>query len=95
MELISTPTPAKTGFNWGNFFSFKTLITLHIIQAVYVIVAILLTLGGLIMMFSIIGFLPGLLLLTAGNIFWRIWCELIIVFFRINKTLSNIDEKIK
>jgi hypothetical protein len=37
----------------------------------------------------------GLIFLICGNILWRISCELIIVFFRINNTLSNIDANTK
>jgi hypothetical protein len=90
------------------------MITLRIIQIVYAIVAVLITLGGLIAMFKGGGgrgyggyggydsgsFIPGgpvmgLIVLIFGNIMWRMWCELIIVFFRINKTLNSIDEKTK
>lgn len=41
------------------------------------------------------GFFGGLLIIIFGNVIWRIWCELIIVFFRINKSLNNIDDKTK
>ena len=41
------------------------------------------------------GFFGGLLLIIFGNVVWRIWCELIIGFFRINKSLNNIDDKTK
>ena len=37
------------------------------------------------------GFFGGLIILVVGNIGWRMWCELIIVFFRMNKTLNNIE----
>ena len=37
------------------------------------------------------GFFGGLIMLIVGNVGWRIWCELIIIFFRINKTLNNIE----
>ena len=95
-------TNNSKGFNWSDFLSFKMMITLKIIQIVYVIIAALITIGGLISMFtggdnSMLpgGPLYGILIIVFGNILWRIWCELIIVFFRMNKTLSNIDEKTK
>ncbi|HXB06298.1 MAG TPA: DUF4282 domain-containing protein [Puia sp.] len=37
------------------------------------------------------GFFGGLIVLVVGNIGWRMWCELIVVFFRMNKTLNNIE----
>lgn len=98
-------------FNWRDFLSFKTMITLRIIQIVYAVVAAIITISGLATMFgssrssgfgdygygSLMpgGPFMGLLILVFGNILWRIWCELIIVFFRINKSLNNIDEKTK
>ena len=50
--------------------------------------------GGGFSPFSMLGgggFLGGLIMLIVGNVAWRIWCELIIIFFRINKTLNNIE----
>ncbi|MEJ0103067.1 MAG: DUF4282 domain-containing protein [Bacteroidota bacterium] len=97
---------AKQGFDWSDFFTFRKMITLQIIQIVYVVVAIVITLGGLMSMFAGGGnsysssMLPGgpfvgLLIIVFGNIGWRMWCELIIVFFRINKTLTDIDNNTK
>lgn len=101
---ISQATARSAGFNWGDFFSFKTLITLKFIQIIYIIVAIFITLTSLVMMFgsSLMpfgggfmagGVLMGLLYLIVGNLLWRIWCEIIIIFFRMNKTLGEINEK--
>ena len=81
------------------------MIALQIIQILYIIVAALITLAGLAMMFrsnsygygSMMpgGFFGGLLFVIFGNVFWRLWCEFIIVLFRINRTLSSIDENTK
>ncbi|HEU4575602.1 MAG TPA: DUF4282 domain-containing protein [Chitinophagaceae bacterium] len=115
MEPTTNSTASQsTGFNWSDFLSFKTMITLKIIQIMYVVVAILITLGGLMSLFggtrrggyggydnfgggSLLpsGPIMDLLIIVIGNILWRMWCELIIVFFRINKTLNNIDDKTK
>src|ERR1700722_6550008 len=97
--------PASQAFNWKDFISFRSMITLQVIQIVYVVVAILITLGALLTMFGggsyygpmaylggggVVG---GLIMLVVGNIGWRIWCELVIVFFRINRSLSNIEQQ--
>ena len=84
------------------------MITLQIIQIVYIVGAILLTIAALAAMFgghsseyggyggpmSMLtggGFIGGLIFLVVGNVVWRMWCELIVIFFRINKTLNNIE----
>jgi hypothetical protein len=46
---------------------------------------------GVLGLFTGGGFFAGLIFLVVGNIGWRMWCELIIVFFRMNKTLNNIE----
>ena len=94
----------NTGFNWSDYISFRKMITLKVIQVVYAIVAVIITVGGLIALFSgsngLKGEVPGgaftiFLFIIFGNILWRIWCELTIVFFRINSTLNNIDANTK
>lgn len=100
-EITIQSQSVNNGFSWGDFFSFRKMITLKVIQIVYTIVAILITLGGITAIFSGDGplsyFLPGgstfmgFMFLIFGNILWRIWCELIIVFFRINHTVSSIE----
>jgi hypothetical protein len=110
MEPTNIPTtPISQGFNWKDFFSFRTMITLQIIQIVYIVMACLLTLSCLIMIFSGGGYygvgpmaalggggpIFGIIWLVVGNVFLRMWCELIIVFFRINKTLTNIENNTK
>lgn len=101
--FIQTDSSNNKGFSWSEFFSFRRMITLQVIQIIYFIIAGLITLGGIITLFSgdsFTGFMPGgffmgMAILIFGNILWRIWCELIIVFFRINNTLSDIDNHTK
>lgn len=38
------------------------------------------------------GFFGGLLFLILGNIFWRMWCEFILVLFRINKNIQDVEK---
>lgn len=107
---VNQDSQKASGFNWKDFLSFKTMITLKVIQILYVVVAIIITLSGLGMMFaggrssgfggyggysSFMpgGFMSGFVMIIFGNLVWRIWCELIIVFFRMNKSLDNIDAK--
>lgn len=90
------------GLNWRNFISFRKMITPQIIKAVYIIGACLITLFGLAMIFTggnLSCFIPGgaltgIIFLLFGNLLWRISCELVILFFRINDTLSEIEKNI-
>ena len=104
--IIQTSTLRRTNsksFSWREFFSFRRMITMQLIQVIYFIVAGLISLVSIIIIFSgnsLQSFLPGgvltgIAILVLGNILWRICCELIIVFFRINKTLSDIDDHTK
>jgi hypothetical protein len=75
-----------------------------VIKILYAAIAVMITCGALVMILKDGGggyyerqasegrkFL-GLVLLIFGNIFWRLFCEFMIVLFRINHSLKNIDE---
>ncbi len=100
----------KEPFNFMDFLQFKRMVTLQVIPVFYAIIAGIITLGGLIMMFSggsrrgygdygsgffsffQGGFIGGLLFIILGNLFWRMWCEFILVLFRVNKNLQDIEK---
>ena len=81
------------------YLTFRKMITPIIIQVVFWIGAVLVALIGLWKIF--IGatadykggedVLIGLVVLFLGPLFWRIFCELLIVIFRINDTLTEIS----
>jgi hypothetical protein len=107
MNTPNQQEPAKFKFDFKEFISFRQMIALKIIQILYIVVAILITLFALMTMFkgggsdmyssSIIpgGFFSGVLILIFGNLGWRIYCELMIVLFRMNKSLSEIENNTK
>ena len=78
------------------FLTFQRMITPMIIQVLFLVLAGLAVLGGLIMM--IVGFaggglgwvFGGLIYLVLGPILVRVYCELLILFFRMNETLTEI-----
>jgi hypothetical protein len=41
------------------------------------------------------GIMGGLLLLILGPVMWRVYCEILIVIFRINETLVDIKDELK
>ena len=86
-----------------DFLTFRKMITPSIIHIIFWIGVALCVIGGII---SIIGgaatrygggttVLHGILLLFLGPLGVRIYCELIIVVFRINDTLTEIKGSIK
>lgn len=103
MEQVTTqPNALPKNFNWGDYFSFRKMMALQMIQIVYIVVAVIITLAGLMAMFKgndsysrsfmPTGFFGGLLIIVIGNVMWRLWCEFFIVLFRINASLNKIDD---
>jgi ribosomal protein L33 len=88
-----------------DFLNFKLYITKSFMKIIYIIGAILITLGSFALMiggalpynyyYSIGsgGILGGLALLTLGNLGWRLICEAIIIIFSIHERLVSIDNK--
>jgi hypothetical protein len=73
----------------ADFFAFRTMIAATFIQVIFVI-----GLAG-IALFALGAIandqaLAGLLLLAFGALYWRVVCEVFIVFFRMNETLAAI-----
>jgi Domain of unknown function (DUF4282) len=76
----------------GDFFSFDRMITPAIIKVVFWIGLVLSVLGGLAFLLAGSGGakLLGLFYLILGPLFVRVYCELLIVIFKMNDTLSVI-----
>ena len=76
-------------------FYFDSMLTPKIITVVYWFMLLSSLVAGLSAMF--VGengsFLGGLGLIIGGIIVSRIWCELLIVLFKINENLQNIANK--
>lgn len=79
------------------FFSFRKMITPTIIRFIFWIGSGLMAIVGLVTFFSnlgrygsAVGALGGLLIIVVGPVVVRIICEQVILFFRINETLSEI-----
>ena len=88
----------------SDFSSFRTMVTPVIIQILFWIGVVLCLIGGTIMI--IYGatqyqlgqgrFLwQGVLLFLLGPLVVRVYCEILIVFFRINETLTEIKHAIE
>jgi hypothetical protein len=85
-----------------DFLAFRTMLTPLIIQGVFWLgVAICVLVGMLLIMLGVSGrfgtleVLKGVLLLLLGPVAVRIYCEVLIIFFRINETLTEIKHVIE
>jgi uncharacterized membrane protein (DUF373 family) len=71
---------------------FDKMLTPKIIVIVYWLALAGAVLGGLFTMFSG-SFLTGLFTIVAGVLFARIWCELLIVLFKMNEALQSLRNR--
>jgi hypothetical protein len=83
-----------------DFFAFRTMITPVIIQIIFWIGVAVCVISGLIYMSlsSRLGAsapLYGLMILVLGPVVVRIYCEILIIFFRINETLTEIKHTLE
>lgn len=96
----------QSGDGFANFISFKKFISTFLIQFIYVIGVIFITITGLSKLFEkqheMFGFsssgnntLMGIMIIIAGNLLWRLVCEASIVIFSMHDTLSAIEHELK
>ncbi len=85
-----------------DFLAFRTMLTPVIIQAVFWVGVVICVIAGMILILMGVGqygggpnVLKGLLLLLLGPIAVRIYCEILIIFFRINETLTEIKHTLE
>lgn len=87
----------SAGFNWGDFFAFRYMITPVIIKVIYVIGAGLISLVSIMAIVSPSsssgGILVGVLAFLLGNLYWRVIAELLIVFFGMHESLRSIERQ--
>jgi hypothetical protein len=83
----------------SDFWSFRTMVTPVIIQILFWVGALLCLIGGAVMIvYGLTGgqggqgqyLWKGVLLFVLGPLGVRVYCEILIVFFRINETLTEI-----
>lgn len=74
---------------------FDSMLTPKIITLVYWLLLVAVVISGLGMMFSggVGSFLMGILTMLAGAVGARIWCELLIVLFKINENMKKVADK--
>ena len=76
----------------GDFLKFETMMTPFVIQAIFWIAVVILVIVGILQIADGgNGIWTGLATIIVGPILARIYCEIIIVFFRINDHLRAIQ----
>jgi hypothetical protein len=80
----------------SDFWAFRKMVTPVIIQIIFWVGVITCVIGGIILIAAGIkqpgdqSVLKGVLLVIFGPLAVRLYCEILIVFFRINETLTEI-----
>jgi hypothetical protein len=77
-------------------FFFDAMLTPKIITLVYWLALVGVVVGGLGMMFTgggFGGFIGGLLMIVFGAVAARIWCEILIVMFKIHENIRSFAER--
>ncbi len=84
----------------SDFLSFRKMITPIIIQILFWLGVLIAIIYGIVsIVYGVVRsdvqtLLYGLLVLILGPLVVRIYCEILILFFRINETLTEISNKI-
>ena len=78
--------------NIRDIFFFDTMVTPKFITFLYWFLLLSAVLGGLGVMFAG-SFISGLIAMIGGVVFARIWCELMVVLFKINANLQKIADQ--
>ena len=85
--------------NARQIFFFDSMLTPKIINFVYWLALLGVVVSGLTSMFAGFGgltfgkFLMGLFIIVGGAVAARIWCELLIVLFKIHENIHKLAEK--
>lgn len=76
--------------NFKEFLSFHTMLTPVIIQILFWVGVAVCVIAGIFLIGA--GKIQGLLLILLGPVVVRVYCEILIIFFRIHDTLSDIKD---
>ena len=90
------------GTTLSDYLTFRAMITPIFIQVIFwlgvaaiVVMALIAMIAGISNGEAGIAILYGLLTIVVGPVVWRIYCELLIVFFRMLDMLREINNKMK
>jgi magnesium-transporting ATPase (P-type) len=92
-QSMQVETTKEKNLTLEGFFSFQFMISSEWIQILYIIGAITVTMVCWIL-FMGNELLMGILSIFVGNLFWRLACEIIILFLRMNEQLGVIHREL-
>ncbi len=78
----------------NDYLTFKRMITPLIIQFLFWLLVFITVISAIVTMFTT-SFLTGLMFLLLGPLAARLWCEMIVVLFSINDTLTDIRNAVQ
>jgi hypothetical protein len=78
-----------------DFFAFRRMITPVLIQVVFWLAVVLVVLAGGYMIVAEGELFAGLALVFLGPLGVRVYCELLILLFRMNETLTDIKNAVE
>jgi hypothetical protein len=84
--------PAGGERSLRDFLEVRYLITPGLLAIIWIVGAAFITLASIVA-FTQQGLVEALLLLVMGNLFWRVWIEIVIVVFRIHDSLRSIERR--
>ena len=93
-EQIESTEQDNTIITLGGFFSFRYMLSSRLIQSSYILGAFAVTIVSWIL-FMRNQLLIGLLSIIVGNLFWRLVCEIAVIFFRTNEQLGLIHQELR
>jgi len=77
------------------FASFDKMLTPTIIQVIFWVGVVFFVLLGLISMFDGgIAVITGILTILLGPLFVRVYCEMLIIFFKIHDAMNSLNDKV-
>jgi hypothetical protein len=80
----------------SDYLSFKRFITTTFIMLIYVLGAIFVTIGAILLMAfgGAVGIVGGVIMLILGNLGWRLLCEYWVVQFRIYEEIASLNRRL-
>ena len=79
----------------SEYLSFKRFVTPTFIMVIYILGAIIVTIGSfLLMLFGAFGIIAGVIMLLLGNLGWRMMCEYWVVQFRMYDEIASLNRRL-